>query len=76
MVLGLGKEGQYAWKLNIADIKARNYNLDIKNPHISHREAKDLEALLAEYNTLQGNIEVLRTQLQLILDEALQRGDG
>ena len=26
-------ENEYAWKVSAADIKARNYNLDIKNPH-------------------------------------------
>ena len=73
---GARKESEYAWKLSIADIKARNYNLDIKNPHISHHETQDPEALLAQYNLLQEDIAILRAQLQLILGEALQRGNN
>lgn len=73
---GARKKSEYAWKLSIADIKARNYNLDIKNPHISHHETQDPEALLAQYNLLQEDIAILRAQLQLILGEALQRGNN
>lgn len=31
-------ENEYAYKVNIEDIKARNYNLDIKNPHKKENE--------------------------------------
>ena len=27
------EENQYAWRVSIEEIKERNYNLDIKNPH-------------------------------------------
>lgn len=35
-------ESEYAYKVSIEDIKARNYNLDIKNPHKSE-EAEILD---------------------------------
>ncbi len=64
-------ENQYAWKVSLQDIKARNYNLDCKNPHVGEQENHDPEVLLAQYNTLQNNIAVIRNQLKNILNEAL-----
>jgi len=65
-------ENQYAWKVGIDDIKARNYNLDSKNPHIGEQEIHDPELLLAQYNTMQNDIAALRGQLKGILDAALK----
>jgi type I restriction enzyme M protein len=31
-------ENEYAWKVSVKEIKESNYNLDIKNPHISEAE--------------------------------------
>jgi type I restriction enzyme M protein len=31
-------ENEYAWKVNITEIKKRNYNLDIKNPTMQETE--------------------------------------
>lgn len=31
-------ENEYAWKVNADDIKQRNYNLDIKNPHATEEQ--------------------------------------
>jgi type I restriction enzyme M protein len=28
------KENDFAWKVSIEDIKGRNWNLDVKNPHV------------------------------------------
>ena len=28
------EETEVAWRVSAADIKARNYNLDVKNPHV------------------------------------------
>lgn len=33
-------ENEYAYKVSIEDIKARNYNLDIKNPHKKEEEER------------------------------------
>lgn len=32
------KENEYAWKVSLTEIKERNFNLDIKNPHVSEAE--------------------------------------
>ena len=66
-------ENQYAWKMSIEDIKARNYNLDCKNPHVGEQEIHDPEVLLAQYQTMQADIADLRSQLKKILAEALER---
>jgi type I restriction enzyme M protein len=31
-------ENEFAWKINIKDLKERNFNLDIKNPNVGARE--------------------------------------
>ncbi|HQK20265.1 MAG TPA: N-6 DNA methylase, partial [Polyangiaceae bacterium] len=42
------KENEVAWKVSIDEIKARNYNLDIKNPHNVEEEHGDPTELLAK----------------------------
>lgn len=68
-------ENEYAWKVSLEDIKARNYNLDCKNPHVGEQEIHDPEVLLAQYEVMQNDIAVLRGKLKGILGEALQRGN-
>jgi type I restriction enzyme M protein len=68
-------ETEQAWKVSIDDIKARNYNLDIKNPHISEQVSHDPDELLKKYAKQQQEISGLRGQLKAILAEALN-GDG
>lgn len=65
------QENQYAWKVSIQEIIDRNYNLDIKNPHVEEQEAHDPEELLARYAEQQQGIQQLRDQLKAILNEAL-----
>jgi len=64
-------ETEQAWKVSIDDIKARNYNLDIKNPHVGEQVSHDPEELLAEYQYQQDEIQKLRDQLKAILSDAL-----
>ncbi len=64
-------ENEQAWQLSSDDIKARNYNLDCKNPHIGEQEIHDPDMLLAQYQTMQNDIAALREQLKGILDAAL-----
>ncbi|MFA9274315.1 MAG: N-6 DNA methylase [Candidatus Aquirickettsiella gammari] len=68
-------ENSQAWKVSIADIKARNYNLDCKNPHVGEQEVHDPEQLLAQYAVMQNEIGALRGKLKDILQKALQ-GDA
>jgi type I restriction enzyme M protein len=67
-------ENEYAWQVSLEDIKARNYNLDCKNPHVGEQEIHDPDVLLAQYSAMQDDITALRSQLKDILGEALQRG--
>lgn len=60
-----------AWKVSIDDIKARNYNLDIKNPHIAELISHDPDELLEKYTNQQKEISELRDRLKTILAEAL-----
>ena len=65
------EENEYAWKVSLEDIKARNYNLDIKNPHIDEQVRHDPKELLVQFNEQQAEIQKLRDQLKEILSEAL-----
>ncbi len=67
-------ENEQAWKVSIDDIKARNYNLDCKNPHVGEVEIHDPEVLLANYQKVQEEISQLRGQLKNILSKALENG--
>jgi type I restriction enzyme M protein len=64
-------ETSQAWKVSLADLQARNYNLDCKNPHIGEQITHDPEVLLAQYHTMQQDIASLRDQLKSILGDAL-----
>ena len=63
-------ETSQAWKVSIADIKARNYNLDCKNPHVGEQINHDPDLLLAQYNAMHQDIANLRNQLKAILADA------
>lgn len=67
------KEGPRAWKVTAEEIKARNYNLDIKNPHTEEEDHGDPEELLQELNKAEAEIKAVRDQLKSILSEALLR---
>ncbi len=64
-------ENEQAWKVSIEDIAARNYNLDIKNPHMVEQISHDPDELLVTYAHQQKNIQQLRDQLKTILSDAL-----
>jgi type I restriction enzyme M protein len=64
---------EQAWPVSIDDIKARNYNLDIKNPHVGEQISHDPNELLQRYAQQQQDIGQLRDQLKAVLQEALQR---
>ena len=64
-------ETEQAWKVSIEEIKTRNYNLDIKNPHVGEQIIHDPDMLLQKYAKQQQDISKLRDQLKNILAEAL-----
>ena len=65
-------ENEFAWKVSAAEIKARNYNLDIKNPHSPDQVSHDPDELLAGYAALQQQISQTRDQLKAVLAAALE----
>jgi type I restriction enzyme M protein len=65
------KENEQAWKVPVDQIKARGYNLDIKNPHDARDAHGDPEKLLLEYRGLLGEIQQTRDALKRELAEAL-----
>lgn len=64
-------ENEQAWKVTIDELKARNYNLDIKNPHVGDQVSHDPDELLLEYARQQQSIAELRDKLKAVLNEAL-----
>ena len=62
-----------AWKVDIDTIKARGYNLDIKNPHTVADDHGDPEQLLAGLMAAEKHADALRDRLKAILAEALLR---
>jgi type I restriction enzyme M protein len=55
------------------EVKARGYNLDIKNPHTVADDHGDPEELLAKLAAAEAETVRLRDQLKAILAEALAR---
>lgn len=64
-------ETEFAWKVSIDDLRARNFNLDIKNPHHPEEDSHDPQELLAQYTALQAQIQATRDELKAILAAAL-----
>lgn len=67
------KEGERAWKVSAEDIKARGYNLDIKNPHTEDADHGDPEELLADLTVAEAEVAAIRDSLKTVLSEALAR---
>lgn len=65
---------EQAWKVPVADIVARNYNLDIKNPHVDKQISHDPDELLRQFQKQQEIIADLRNKLRSILQEGLGGG--
>ena len=65
------EQNEQAWKVSIDEIKKRNYNLDIKNPHIGEQVSHDPQELLARYQQQQQSMADTRRQIKDILDTAL-----
>ena len=67
------KTTDHAWKVTADDIKARGYNLDIKNPHTAQADHGNPEELLAKLAAAEAETATLRERLKTILGEALGR---
>ena len=66
-------ESERAWKVSAEEVKARGYNLDIKNPHTVAEDHGDPETLAEELTNADAEVAALRDQLKAILSEALVR---
>jgi type I restriction enzyme M protein len=62
-----------SWKVTAQEVKARGYNLDLKNPHVIEDEHGDPEALLEALDAAEAETAALREKLKAILSEALLR---
>ncbi|MCA1472886.1 SAM-dependent DNA methyltransferase [Bradyrhizobium sp. IC3195] len=67
------KETAQSWRVTAEEVKARDYNLDIKNPHTKAVDHGDPETLLADLAAAEIATDTLRNQLKAILAEALAR---
>jgi type I restriction enzyme M protein len=67
------KEGPRAWKVTAEEVKARGYNLDIKNPNTVEADHGEPEELLANLTVAEAETARLRNELKAILAEALLR---
>lgn len=70
------EENKQAWRVPIEQIKDSNYNLDLKNPHISNTGPGDLDQLLPEYEKLLAQIAQTRAALKSELHQALTATTG
>jgi type I restriction enzyme M protein len=67
------EETPLAWRVTADEVKARGYNLDIKNPHTVADDHGDPKVLLAELNAAEAKTATLRDRLKEILGGALTR---
>ncbi|KZD02288.1 MULTISPECIES: class I SAM-dependent DNA methyltransferase [unclassified Thalassospira] len=70
------EENDHAWKVSFEDIKANNFNLDIKNPNIQDVTHMDPAELLEKFNKNQQDMTATQDKLKSILAEALNRLAG
>jgi len=64
-------ENEQAWRVSIDQIKAGNFNLDLKNPHNPDTGPGDVDHLLPEYEKLLAQIAATRAALKKELQQAL-----
>lgn len=64
-------ENEQAWRVPIDQIKAANYNLDLKNPHRPDTGPGDVDHLLPEYEKLLLQIGETRAKLKSEIHHAL-----
>lgn len=64
-------ESANAWCVSVEDIKARNYNLDIKNPSAVEANNESALDLLNAYQAKQSTVQMLIKELRSLLEESL-----
>ena len=66
-------ENEVAWRVTADEVRARGYNLDIKNPHTIADDHGDPEELLAMLDESEHQVAALRDHLKAVLSQALLR---
>jgi type I restriction enzyme M protein len=67
------EETPQVWRVTAEEVKARGYNLDIKNPRTVADDHGDPDELLESLNAAEAETANLRDKLKAILAEALVR---
>ena len=65
------QETERAWKVTADEVRARGFNLDVKNPHADADDHGDPAVLLAELDAAEAKVAAIRDKLKAILAEAL-----
>jgi type I restriction enzyme M protein len=65
------KFAKNAWKVSAQEIKDRNYNLDIKNPHQESDNLESPEVILEQYKASTKKINTIQKEIINVLTEAL-----
>lgn len=66
------KSSPLAWKVTLEEIKAKNYNLDFKNPHQEVDTLAAPEVILEHYRKTETKIHNIQDEIVKVLTEALQ----
>lgn len=66
------KYAKHAWKVSADEIKARNFNLDIKNPHQISDDLASPEVILEQFRTSESKISSIQNEIINVLTEALK----
>ena len=69
------KETDQAWQVSLAEIKKRNFNLDIKNPNIVEIDELNPEEVLVSYRAKQKEVKDILEQIKTELTQALSHHD-
>ncbi|WP_375580589.1 N-6 DNA methylase [Marivirga tractuosa] len=65
------KFSQYAWKVSADEIKNRNFNLDIKNPHQVSDNLASPEEILKQYQVSTQKLSDVQEEIMKVLTKAL-----
>lgn len=65
------EENEFAWKVSVEQIKANNFNLDVKNPRDPQFKEQSLAELLTEYDQINQGIAITQNELKHHLMKSL-----
>ena len=67
------QESEHSWRVSIEDIKARAFNLDIKNPNAPEQTHEDPDVLLERFEQARNQAAAIREELKAALAACLLR---